>query len=308
MGSQELKFFDIKGKLIDLTKQEKKAVLILFFDPSNSYQKGVLVYAQVLHKKYKNRGLWILGIANKEKEKINTFYKKGYFTFPLIFDNNDIHNQFNICNDCAATILLDQENNIKFKTPRILISKENLRQIVEKEILGKISYDFKPVEHSFFILNQKAENISLEDTKSKNVMHFIDFREKYLIATFFSSVCSSCASGRRINTLVNLENDLKKKLRKEDYRILLIFMNPFDINDIKEWEKSVFMPFGKYISEDIFSDEEKYITNDAKKRDPLTIILNEQRNVVFLEGLENEENIIMKNIKKTILNLKNEKK
>ena len=78
MGSQELKFFDIKGKLIDLTKQEKKAVLILFFDPTDSYQKGVLVYAQVLYEKYKNMGLQILGIANKEKEKINIFYFKYY--------------------------------------------------------------------------------------------------------------------------------------------------------------------------------------------------------------------------------------
>jgi len=44
-------------------------------------------------------------------------------------------------------------------------------------------------------------------------------------------------------------------------------MNPFNISDIKEWEKSTSMPFTKYIAQDIFSDEEKYITNNSKKSD-----------------------------------------
>jgi len=95
-------------------------------------------------------------------------------------------------------------------------------------------------------------------------------------------------------------DDLKKKLRKDDYKILLVFMNPFNISDINDWEKSIPMPFAKYIAQDIFSDEEKYITNNSKKTDPLTIVLNERKEVVFLEepGMKNE--VVMQNIKKVI--------
>ena len=296
---QILRFFDINGNQIDLSKTENRAILLLFFNPSSSQHKGILVYAHVLNNKYKKMGLQIIGLASKEREKIKQLSE--YFSFPLILDEEKkIHNKFNIGDCCGGTVLLDQEKNIKFRTQRVLLSKENLRQIIEKELLGNIKYDFVPVEQNFFFLRQKAPKINLHDIKSNNKLNLTDFREKFLIVTFFSSVCRTCSSGSRIYSLAKLKNDLKKKLRKDDYKILLVFMNPFNISDINDWEKSIPMPFAKYIAQDIFSDEEKYITNNSKKTDPLTIVLNERKEVVFLEepGMKNE--VVMQNIKKVI--------
>ena len=44
---QTLMFFDINRNQIDLSKTENRAILLLFFDPSSSQHKGILVYAQV---------------------------------------------------------------------------------------------------------------------------------------------------------------------------------------------------------------------------------------------------------------------
>jgi hypothetical protein len=43
------------------------------------------------------------------------------------------------------------------------------------------------------------------------------------------------------------------------------------------------MPFEKFMAGYLFSEEEKYITDPSQKNDPLTIILNKKRNVVFIE-------------------------
>jgi len=139
---QSIMFFDINGNQLDLSRTKNKTVLLLFFDPSNSQHKGILVYAQVLNNKYKNLGLEIIGLASKERKVIKQLSE--YFSFPLILDKEkNIHNQFKIGDCCGGTVLLDQKGEIKFRTHRVLLSKENLRQIVEKELLGNISYDFE---------------------------------------------------------------------------------------------------------------------------------------------------------------------
>lgn len=239
-------------------------------------------------------------MASKERKVIKQLSE--YFSFPLILDKEkNIHNQFKIGDCCGGTVLLDQKGEIKFRTHRVLLSKENLRQIVEKELLGNISYDFEPAEQTFFSLHQKVQEIILYDIQSNTKMNFADFKEKFLIVTFFSSVCRTCASGSRIISLASLIKGLKKEHRRDDYKILLIFMSPFNNNDIKEWKKSTLMPFSKFISsQDIFSDEEKYITDSSKKSDPLTIVLNEKREVVFLEKPQMKNELVMKNIKKVV--------
>jgi len=45
---QTLMCFDINRNQVDLSKTENRAILLLFFDPSSSQHKGILVYAQVL--------------------------------------------------------------------------------------------------------------------------------------------------------------------------------------------------------------------------------------------------------------------
>ncbi len=57
------------------------------------------------------------------------------------------------------------------------------------------------------------------------------------------------------------------------------------------------MPFEKFISQDIFIEEEKYITDDSLKTDPLALVLNRERIVV---SLENKADILEHEILKSI--------
>lgn len=293
----EFSAVDINGNYIDLSKKKDEVIVLLFFQPINTKHKGLMAYAQVVYNRYKGKGLSIIGIT-QEGESIGNSFKRA-ITFPLIVDTDKkIHNAFDISGCCGGTIVFNKNGKIKFKSPS-LVNQESLRQLVELEITGKISYDF-PVTNrqSLFLKNKKAPNIQLKEAYSSKVKKFSSFNEKNLVVTFFSSVCSMCKSGRRINDLISIKDTFKHENNR--IKFLLVFFRPYDEKDIEEWEKHIKMPFEKYISNDIFSDDEKYVTDDSLKTDPLTIILNSDRKVVFLENSGMTEEQFSKEILKSI--------
>ncbi len=284
--------YDLKNNSIDTRKFSGKSTLYIFFNPSNTYHKEILVYAQVLLNKYKRMGLEIIGVIEKDEEKALRLIEKSRFTFPVINDfKREIHNFFHIERCCGGVVLVGKGRMVKFIS-NSLLSPENIRQLVEKEVLGRINYEFKePERRESFKINQLAPRILMRDIENGKVMDFWNFEDEYLIVSFFSNLCSICKSGRRIETLKELDRRLREKGVKA--KIILVFSEPYDKEDIENWEKQIKMPFDKYISEDIFTDEEKYITDTSLKVDPLTVVLNRERKVVFVEELLTKEREIL---------------
>ncbi len=297
--AKNFSLLDLKGNLVDTSKLSNKKVLYIFFDPSNTFHKEVLVYAKVLSDKYKSKGLEIIGVTSRDPEKSLKLSEHGRFNFPLILDaKKELYNFF-FAKECSGgTVLVGKDGLIKFHSSALLNS-ESLRQLVEKEVLGKINYEFKETEgQKLFQINLKAPKIVLREVNTGKIKDFWSFGEEHLIVTFFSSVCGMCKSGRRIETLKELDRRLKEK--GVNAKVILVFSEPFDREDIANWERQIKMPFEKYISEDIFTDEEKYITDDSLKTDPLTILLNTERKVVFVEELGMKDKEILELIEERL--------
>ncbi len=292
------KAVDINGHSINTAKEKNKVLLLLFFDPMKTVQKGSIAYAQVLFGKYREKGLAIIGVTQNEPLGDNL---KNYITFPLVVDTDGkIQERFNVKDCCGGTVLFQKDGKIKFRMSN-LVNSNTLRQLVEKELLGKVAYEFKaPQPQNLFVLNRKAPGIEFVDAYSKQLKTFLDIKGEKLIVTFFSSICSFCKSGKRLDTLVRLKDHLK--IRSNKAVIILIFFKPYDENDIAQWESRFPMPFEKYISDDIFTNEEKYVTEDSLKTDPLTVVLTGNQKVIFLEktGLTEEQlfNRVLKKVDK----------
>lgn len=57
------------------------------------------------------------------------------------------------------------------------------------------------------------------------------------------------------------------------------------------------MPFDKYISfGEMFSDEEKYITDSSKKIEPLSVVLDRERNIIYAERFGLSEDSLFEEI------------
>jgi len=296
----QIKFRDLQDHSINLDEKRGKTILLLFFDPSNTGHKGKLVYSQVMYNKYKTEGLEIIGISSDHIAETKNLQLGGGLTFPITVDSNsEIHDLFQLNACCGGTILVNSEGNITFRETT-LINKENLRQLVEKALFNKVSYSFQlsgPIITDRIL--SKITSLSLRERYSDISNAIFDFKERNLIITFFSSLCSVCKSGSRIETLKSLNSALLNIGSNNNIKTILVFFEPFNEHDIEFWEQNLKIPFDIYFSEDLFTDNEKYITDESMKIDPITVVLNETREVVFLEKL----NISEKEILDSLLNI-----
>ena len=283
----ELKTVDIYGNSVSLSAGNTN--LLLFFNLSNTYDKMTLFYAAALDSKLKKHGLRIIGIAKGDSPGLDNFAQRSGIRFPLVADKDyRIHEQFGVTQCCGATVLVDKTKKIKFFMPRLMESR-NLRQLMEKETRGTIDYHFSRVKQDVFTINKQIPDIPLTELGTGEKVSFDSMGGNQLAVTFFSSLCGMCKTGRRIRTLIDIEQELNSKGNGGEFKFALVFMGPFDSEDIFEWEKRIPMPFEKYVTGYLFSEEEKYITDPGKKNDPLTIVLDKERKVIFIENTSGDE-------------------
>ena len=163
-----------------------------------------------------------------------------------------------------------------------------MRQLVEKELLGKIEYNFNDTPKSeAFKLNNPAPLIPLQEVLSDEILNFNNFGEDYILATFFSSMCTTCKTGRRVTMMKDIEGELDRNHIQS--KSILVFFRPFDKYDIEKWGKAIDMPFDQFIADDLFSNEERYVTDDSVVPDPFTVVLDKKRNVIFVEPVNELE-------------------
>lgn len=288
---------DIKDKQVEISNRQNKILALLFFKSTVTKHKTLLAYAQVVYNKFKDKGLSIFGITEK-KESIGENLEST-ISFPLIVDSSKkITKTFNVGDCCGGTVIFNRNGKIKFNTPA-LVSPETFRQLIELEVLGKITYDVPaPLKRNLFVKDKKAPGIKLEEVYSKKVTNFSSIREKNLIVTFLSSVCGVCRTGSRVKNLVKLREILQK--HQKEVKVILVFFKPFDEKDIEEWESHIEMPFEKYISANIYSDEENYITDESLKSNPFTIVINDAGKVLFSERRGMSETQLFEEITKLI--------
>jgi len=277
----ELKTVDIYGNSVSLSAGNTN--LLLFFNLSNTYDKMTLFYAAALDSKLKKHGLRIIGIAKGDSPGLDNFAQRSGILFPLVADKDyRIHEQFGVTQCCGATILTDKLKKKKFFLPKLL-EAGNLRQLLEKETRGKIDYRQDRVKQEVFVIHKQVPDIPLTVPGTGENVIFDAMDGDHLVVTFFSSLCGMCKTGKRIRTLIDMEQELISSGKAGGLKFVLVFMGPFDAEDIMEWEEIIPMPFDKYVTGYLFSDEEKYISGPAKKNDPLTIILDKKRSVIFIE-------------------------
>lgn len=291
---KNLIFKDIHGGLVSLADAEARRTLFLFLNQWNIQTKSLVMYSQVLLNKFGVDGLRVACVVCGEKEKVSNFIQKAKIFYPVIEDcRNEIKKKFGLCNACGGIVLLDAKNEAVFKN-NALLDKETLRQLIESEITGTVNYKFQAIPNQTFQLHQEFPDIRFYNPFTGEETELSLFKENKIIITFFSSFCSACKSGKRIETLKKATELIRQGTYH--YRIIVAFTEPTEMEDISRWETQIKIPFDKFISSDVFSDNEKYVTFDNYKTDPLTVMLNKERKVVFLEKTGESEESIMENL------------
>lgn len=175
------------NNLISFSNIKNKTLLILFFDPVNTFHKERLVYAQVLQNKYNSSGLEVIGVCNSHENACRELFEKGKFSFPFAFDKGGkIQRPFGVNECCGGTVLISRRKTIKFQSS-LLLNNENLRQLVEREIKGSIAYDFPSLKTSSIPqIKQKLEKMTFIDFRSGKIRQINNLASAdYVLLTFF---------------------------------------------------------------------------------------------------------------------------
>ncbi len=283
-------YTDIFNKNVDLKNGK---ALLLFFDPGNYFHKISLFYAQALSRKFESLGLTVVGIAKDKpiNPDVKNLIEKMQVRYPIIIDTGGIiHDSFDVKKCCGATVYLTKDG-IKHRFESLL-EPEPLRQLVEKEMKGKIDYELNEVEQHVFSTGEKCPSIELTYGSSGQLLHLPDLCDKNgrcTVVTFFSSLCGVCKSGKRIDLLNRLDREFIEI--PKDAKISMVLMIPLIPQDIPELNKLYEIPFDLFFSGYIFSEEEKYLTDSSIKKDPFSIVLDSACNIIFVEktGMSDDE-------------------
>jgi|GEM_PF-1472271 len=279
---------DIDGYPIDFSFPKKNATLVFFCNPQNILHREIASYINLLYRRYRNRGFDAVGFSNQDLSATRELRAYNDFSYRLVSDEkSEYPKYFQVKTCCGGAVLIGKNSNILFKTSS-LPSMENLRQLIEKEILGKITYEFPPIPSHIKTLGNRVLDLPLLDISTSQLTSLAQISRNPLVATFISSYCSICDSGKRIDLLKRVSKQFISTGSNVDF--IVIFSKPYSERDLLEMENRGEIPFRKFISyEDAFSETEKYITDGDKKLDPVTIIVHKDRSIEIINTLGIEE-------------------
>lgn len=285
-----------KGINKDILKSD--FTILLFFDPLKTSHKTKLYYANILQHKYQSKGLKIIGISLSSEKITNNLKDYWNYSLEIISDStNDIHSEFGFQSCCGGTVFIDKKGKTVFIENR-LVDEEVLRQLTEKYLLGKVNYILHgPQERTLFKANSSFPSLTFRREWNNEKIGTIDLIKNRTVLTFFSSMCSTCKTGRRIETLTKIKKILDTQ--KVNATIYLVFSRPFDENDIEYWEQEIKLPFSRvFCYSDIYSEEEKYLADSSMRLDPMTVVIDANSDVIFIEQFGMSEEALIENIKK----------
>jgi len=272
-------------------------ILLLFFDPLKTPHKVILNYADVLQRKYQSNHLQIIGISVRDEKSTEKLTKHGNYSLSIISDyGKKIHSQFDLKECCGGAVFFNKERRTVF-FEKILPSDDILRQITEKYLPGKINYTFStPKERILFKTNSILPPLKFRKEWAHDKIAAKELMDKRTILTFFTSMCSSCTTGKRIETLKKIKKIFESQ--KSESNFYLVFFHPMDENDLIYWQQDIKFPFDKIICYDeIFTEEEKYISDSSFRLNPVTLVVEPNMEVIFIERFGMGEDSLIENLK-----------
>lgn len=275
---------------ISFLKTEGVTKLILFLDPRNLQDREILSFAHVLSKKYEGRGLRILCVVSGEPFTMPLAFRDRLAVDFFVDKEKKLREALEIGGCCGGTVLLDSGNQVRFRS-MALMGKSNLRQLVEKELLGSAADTVKIRFNPELIDSQRILDLPLYEPVSGSINPIRDISGgDFTVLSFFSSLCPSCHAGERNETIKSL--DIRLSGNNAKIRWINIFPAYFEPKDITDLEPYLSIPFEKYIAvEDLLSEEDQYLIDISERPDPLTIILNRKNDIIYREiaGLRESE-------------------
>ena len=259
----------------DITSNEliKNIQLYIFLDPllKSSYVK----YVDNLFKKFRTHNFIAIGIATKNwGRKSRKFIKEENIIIPIVNDNKSrLRNSLKIGKNREALIIADKDNKVLYAS-KIIPEYDTLRQLVEKYVVGEITYNFIADQSENLLRNIDPYSIILYNIKNKNYVNMIDVLNNNPIVVYFGANCTSC----QLKSYTEHLREFNKALNKK--RNLIIIFSPYFTKE----EINLYIP-DRDIRPKIYISTEQMVGIDDK---PRVLLFDEMVQIKEVEYLSPE--------------------
>lgn len=274
--------------------------LFLVFDPKNLSHRFSIMYAQALWKRFKMFNLSVFGISTGNRQDTEEAKQLCRVSFPVIQDGGiKFIEKHNLNGRCGATMLVSPDQEILFKESELL-PPELLRQLIERHLNMVEMRAEPPVWSPPFIEREIIPDFMIYEIDGQR-RTLSEELKKLNILTFFSSY-SSCLSCKHVSRLETLR---KISTNAGDGPFLgVFFMEPFSVDDVKMIRTSQGWNFPTYLIQNFMSEENIFITEERLKCDPWSVLIDDNRVVIWSEYPGFSEERIIKEINQRISKLK----
>lgn len=214
-------FIDIDGRNIEL----KNTWTVILFSSVESANSLVMArYAATLVDAYTPSKISIISIMNGNHKQLEDFRKRASVNYPLIADTPEIRRRFGFSNDSTFHVLINPEKRIKFASQ--MMEPEDLRQLLEKNVRGRISYrDFRQTEK--LMVGAKLSPFEVRTLATDTVSSLALPRSRTVI--FFTAACPECS----LEGYMKSYREFELRIPSHGEQPLLVFSSRFRPMDLK---------------------------------------------------------------------------
>lgn len=205
--------------------------LVIYCSEESPFDIAKAKYADVLAKKYRDRNFSAIGIITEDCPKLKGLAKQRDVSYPMIVDENrTIAYKLGLRNRSHAVFVADPGGVIQFVATVPHIQEEDLRQLVEKFVLGKVTYMDDPGGQEI-VEGKPFPQLMLEDLRSGETLSLNEqVMQVYNTYAVFTADCPACSLGSYLGSF----QFLMKSLEAKGQRAMAIFSSRFSREQLLE--------------------------------------------------------------------------
>jgi peroxiredoxin len=280
---------DIYGNPVDMRSLRGKTVLLEFLSPELFYDgPDFWSYSNVLAQKYKDSGFVSILILNEKKFEPSrvkrTLAEAGVELSVLLCGSEELNSLFGLQFESPAALLVDSASVVRFARPTLL-DNDTKRQLVEKLVLGNISYSLESEKGSEypFKLDHRMPDLQLERIGAEEKLTFRELTTGPRICFLFTAACTECEITKFFNALVQIRESLEGQIAREN--MLIIFRDDLTKQEIKKYLDDYKVGMPVYQTSDLQNLTSEYVTRKTESLRPKVILVDESGTVRYLSSL-----------------------
>lgn len=226
---------EIVGRDISTSKAVKLAnnswQLLMYYDKDSAFDTGKAKYVDLLVNKYGQRNFSAVGIITVNCQRLKALAVQHELSYPLILDEKQrIAHLLGLGNHMHATFVADPNGIIRFATTAPHIEEEDLRQLVEKFLLGTVTYPDSTMGQNLRVGDSFPSLLMEEIGSGKLVSLDEQAKRAYHLYVIFTADCPQCSLSSYLHSL----ESLRRLSESRGQQVMAIFSSRFSPDQLLE--------------------------------------------------------------------------